>query len=196
MADDKSRISIVATEVLAKGWSTQSRLTLDYTRADGRVQRLKREIHDHGDGATILLYCRANASVLLVRQFRLPPYLNGDDPFLIETCAGLLDADHPEAAIRREAEEETGYRIGPVTRLWTAYQTPGAVTERLHYFAAEYDATMRLATGGGGLEHEGEEIEVLELPLTEALAMIDDGRIIDAKTVALLHYAAWKGLCG
>ncbi|MBR7517847.1 NUDIX domain-containing protein, partial [Mycobacterium tuberculosis] len=99
-------------------------------------------------------------------------------------CAGLLDADHPEDAIRREAEEETGYRVGPVEALWTAYQTPGAVTERLHYFVAPYDATMRLADGGG-LEEEGEEIEVLELPLTEALTMIADGRIIDAKTIAL-----------
>jgi nudix-type nucleoside diphosphatase (YffH/AdpP family) len=195
MAEDKSRVSVVSTEVLAKGWATNTRVVIDYTRADGTVQRLKREIHDHGDGATILLYSRARGTVVLVCQFRLPPYLNGDDPFLIETCAGLLDADHPEDAIRREAEEETGYRIGPVDRLWTAYQTPGAVTERLHYFAAEYDPTMRL-TAGGGLRDEGEEIEVLELPLTEALAMIADGRIIDAKTVALLHYAAWKGLCG
>ncbi|MBP0573264.1 NUDIX domain-containing protein, partial [Mycobacterium tuberculosis] len=144
---------------------------------------------------TVLLYNRARGTVVLIRQFRLPAYLSGDPPCLIETCAGLLDADHPEDAIRREAEEETGYRVGPVEALWTAYQTPGAVTERLHYFVAPYDATMRLADGGG-LEEEGEEIEVLELPLTEALTMIADGRIIDAKTIALLHYAAWKGLCG
>lgn len=106
MADVMSRVSVVSTEVLAKGWSTNTRVVIDYTRADGTVQRLKREIHDHGDGATILLYSRARGTVVLVRQFRLPPYLNGDDPFLIETCAGLLDADHPEDAIRREAEEK------------------------------------------------------------------------------------------
>lgn len=195
MDDGKSRVSIVSSEVLAKGWSTHSRVTIDYTRADGRVQRLKREIHDHGDGATILLYNRERGTVVLVRQFRLPAFLNGDNAFMIEACAGLLDADHPEDAIRREAEEETGLRVGPVEPLWTAYQTPGAVTERLHYFAAPYDATMR-AGDGGGLDEEGEEIEILELPLTDALAMIADGRILDAKTVALLHYAAWKGLCG
>jgi nudix-type nucleoside diphosphatase (YffH/AdpP family) len=195
MTDGNGRVSIVSTEVLAKGWSTQSRVVIDYRRADGRVQRLVREIHDHGDGATILLYNRDRGTVLLIRQFRLPPYLNGDDGFMIETCAGLLDADHPEDAIRREAEEETGYRIGPVERLWTAYATPGAITERLHFFAAPYDASMR-ATNGGGLVEEGEEIEILELPLAEALAMIADGRILDAKTIALLHWAAWQKKCG
>jgi nudix-type nucleoside diphosphatase (YffH/AdpP family) len=195
MDEEKARATVVSAEVLAKGWSTHWRYIIDYVRADGCVQRLMREVHDHGDGATILLYNRARGTVLLVRQFRLPAQLNGDDPFLIETCAGLLDADHPEDAIRREAEEETGYRVGPVETLWTAYQTPGAVTERLHYFAAPYDATMRTAAGGG-LTEEGEEIEVLELQLSEALAMIADGRIIDAKTVTLLHYAAWKGYCG
>jgi nudix-type nucleoside diphosphatase (YffH/AdpP family) len=163
--------------------------TFDYRRSNGEWQTQTREIYDRGNAAALLPYNLARRTVVLVRQFRLPAYVNGHDDLLIEAAAGMLDNASPEARIRAEAEEETGYRLHDVKKVFEAFMSPGAVTEKLHFFVAEYEASMRVGSGGG-LEDEGEDIEVLELPIDQALAMIDDGRIADAKTIMLLQYAA------
>uniref|UniRef100_UPI00289D74C5 NUDIX domain-containing protein n=1 Tax=Pseudomonas oryzihabitans TaxID=47885 RepID=UPI00289D74C5 len=161
-----------------------------YLRRDGSWQRQTRETYDRGNGATILLYDRERRTVLLIRQFRLPTLGNGlDDGLLVETPAGLLDAAAPEERIKAEVEEETGYRLGNVQHLFDAFMSPGSVTELLHFFAGEYRADQRIADGGG-LHEEGEDIELLELPFDEALAMARDGRLLDGKTIMLLQYAA------
>ena len=139
--------------------------------------------------ATVLPYNLAQRTVVLVRQFRYPVYVNGYDDLLIEAAAGVLDGEAPEVRIRAEAEEETGYRLGDIRKIFEAFSSPGSVTEKLHFFVAEYDPSMRISSGGG-LADEGEDIEVLELPIDSALAMISDGRIVDAKTIMLLQYAA------
>jgi nudix-type nucleoside diphosphatase (YffH/AdpP family) len=163
--------------------------TFEWRRANGEWQTQHRETYDRGNGAALLPYNLAQRSVVLVRQFRYPAFVNGCDDLLIEALAGLLDNEAPELRIRAEAEEETGYRLGEITKIFEAFMSPGAVTEKLHFFVAEYEATMRVGSGGG-IAAEGEEIEVLELPFHEALAMIADGRIADAKTIMLLQYAA------
>ena len=149
----------------------------------------RREVYDRGNGATILLRDETRDTVLLTRQFRLPAYLNGHpDGMLIEAPAGLLDGDDPETAIRREAEEETGYRVGDVTRIGEYFMSPGSVTERIAFFTGSYRAGERVSEGGG-LASEGEDIETVEVTLAEALAMIDSGEIVDGKTVLLLRLA-------
>ena len=163
--------------------------TFDWRRNDGEWQRQARETYDRGNGAALLPYHRKQRTVVLVRQFRYPAFVNGYDDLLIEAAAGMLDNASPEARIRAEAEEETGYRLHDVHKVFEAFMSPGAVTEKLHFFVAEYEPEMRVSAGGG-LAHEGEDIEVLELSIDEALAMIADGRIIDAKTIMLLQYAA------
>jgi nudix-type nucleoside diphosphatase (YffH/AdpP family) len=169
--------------------------TFDWRRADGTWRREARETYDRGDGATILLHDPAAGTVLLIRQFRLPAFVNGHpDGMLIEAPAGLLDSDDAEAAIRREAEEETGVRVRDVRRLFDLYMSPGSVTERIAFFAATYSHADRVSAGGG-LVHDGEDIEVLELPLAEALAMVERGEIEDGKTVMLLQWARLEGLC-
>ena len=182
-----TRVVIKNEQVLANDWGRLKKYTFDYQRADGRWETYTRETYDRGDGATILLYNRERKTVVLTQQFRLPAYVNGHHGVLIEACAGLLDADNAEDCIKRETEEETGYRIATPRRIFEAFMSPGSVTERLTFFVAAYDADSR-ATAGGGLD--GEDIAVLELPLTEALAMIDTGEIIDGKTILLLYYAA------
>jgi nudix-type nucleoside diphosphatase (YffH/AdpP family) len=163
--------------------------TFDWRRDDGEWQRQVRETYDRGNGAALLPYNRRQRSVVLVRQFRYAAFVNGYDDLLIEVAAGMLDNASPEERIRAEAEEETGYRLHDVHKVFETFMTPGAVTEKLHCFVAEYEPEMRVGKGGG-LAHEGEEIEVLELSIDEALAMIADGRIADAKTIMLLQYAA------
>ena len=163
--------------------------TFEWRRNDGEWQTQTREVYDRGNGATLLPYNRARRTVVLVRQFRYPAFVNGYDDLLIEAAAGMLDDADPEARIRAEAEEEIGYRLHDVHKVFEAFMTPGAVTEKLHFFVAEYEPEMKVGDGGG-LADEGEEIEVLELPIDEALAMIADGRIVDAKTIMLLQYAA------
>jgi nudix-type nucleoside diphosphatase (YffH/AdpP family) len=163
--------------------------TFEWRRANGEWQTQHRESYDRGNGATLLPYNLEQRTVVLVRQFRYPAYVNGYDDLLIEAAAGLLDNASPEVRIRAEAEEETGYRLREVRKVFEAFMSPGSVTEKLHFFVAEYEPQMRVSSGGG-LADEGEEIEVLELPINEALAMIDDGRIVDAKTIMLLQYAA------
>lgn len=177
-------VKLDAVEALYRGWAKLDRYSLRYRRRDGREDRLIREVHDHGDGAAVLPYDATRGTVLLVRQFRLPAYLAGGDGFLIEACAGLLEGDDPETCARREAEEEMGVRISRLRPQGTVFMSPGAVTEQLTLFLADYDHAARTSKGGGHA-HEGEDIEVLELPFTEMLQMTNDGRIRDAKTVLL-----------
>lgn len=181
----KTRVRIEKVEPLSHGWARLDRYTLRYTRQDGSEDRLVREVHDHGHGASVLPYDARRGTVLLVRQFRLPAYLtDGGDGFMIETCAGLLDGDDPAVCARREAEEELGFRIANLRLMVNSYATPGSVTERIALFLADYDHDARMG-GGGGHAHEGEDIEVLELPFEEMRRMVKDGRISDAKTVML-----------
>jgi len=163
--------------------------TFEWRRNSGEWQTQARETYDRGNGAALLPYNLAQRSVVLVRQFRYPAFVNGYDDLLIEAAAGLLDNESPEVRILAEAEEETGYRLGKIQKVFEAFMSPGAITEKLHFFVAEYEAGMRVGSGGG-IASEGEDIEVLELPIDSALAMIGDGRIVDAKTIMLLQYAA------
>jgi nudix-type nucleoside diphosphatase (YffH/AdpP family) len=180
-------------ELLAAAWHVLRRTTLERRRSDGEWVTEQRETYDRGNGATLLPYDPERRTVLLTRQFRYPVYVNGHpDGMLVETAAGLLDDDAPEVAMRREAEEELGVTLGEVQHVFDVFMSPGSVTERLHFFAAPYRPADR-TTAGGGLEEEGEDIEVLELPFDEALAMVDDGRIADAKTIMLLQWAALRG---
>ena len=188
------RIRIREVKLLSDDWYTLKKTTFDFRRKDDSWQTLNRETYDRGNGATILLYNRNKRTVVLTRQFRFPAYVNGHkEGFLIEACAGLLDADDPETAIRRETEEETGYRLGPVGKAFEIYMSPGSVTEKLYFFVAEYDPDSRHHDGGGD-PSDGEEIEVLELGIDQALEMIDSGAIKDGKTIILLQYAKLKGL--
>jgi len=180
-------------EVLAAAWHVLRRTTLDRRRSDGTWSHEQRETYDRGNGATILLYDPDRRTVLLARQFRYPAYVNGHpDGLLLEAAAGLLDDDDPETAIRREAEEELGVAVEAVDHLFDVYMSPGSVTERLHFYAAAYTPADRTGVGGG-LADEGEDIAVVELPFAEALAMTLDGRIVDAKTIMLLQWAALHG---
>lgn len=180
-------------ELVASAWHVLRRTTFDQRRRDGRWTTEQRETYDRGDGATVLLYDVARRTVLLTRQFRYPAYVNGhSDGLLVEAAAGLLDEQDPESAIRREAAEELGVAVGDVTRVFDVFTSPGSVTERLYCFAAPYSPADRVSAGGG-VAGEGEDIEVLELDVDEALAMVDDGRIADAKTIMLLQWAALRG---
>ena len=183
------RVRVKDERVLSDARYLLKSITFDYRRGNGEWQTQTREVYDRGNAATLLPYNLAGRTVVLVRQFRLPAYVNGHDDLLIEAAAGMLDDASPEERIRAEAEEETGYRLHDVRKVFEAFMSPGAVTEKLHFFVAEYDPSMRIGSGGG-LADEGEDIEVLELPIDSALAMIADGRIADAKTIMLLQYAA------
>ena len=183
------RVRVKEVRTLSDEYYTLKSVTFEYRRANGEWQTQSREIFDRGNAATLLPYNLATRTVVLVRQFRYPPYVNGHDDLMIEAAAGMLDDASPEARIRAEAEEETGYRLGEVRKIFEAFMSPGAVREKLHFFVAEYDPSMRVGAGGG-IADEGEDIEVLELPIDSALAMIADGRIADAKTIMLLQYAA------
>ncbi|MDR6573398.1 nudix-type nucleoside diphosphatase (YffH/AdpP family) [Curtobacterium sp. 320] len=177
-------------EVVSDGWHVLRRTTLDVRRRDGRWDRQQRETYDRGNGAAVLPHDPERDTVLLTRQFRWPAYVNGHpDGMLVEAAAGLLDEDDPETAVRREAAEELGIRLGGLTKVFDAFMSPGSVTERVHGYVGAY-TPADLVHAGGGLEDEGEDIEVLELPLDEALAMVADGRIADGKTIMLLQWAA------
>jgi nudix-type nucleoside diphosphatase (YffH/AdpP family) len=183
------RIRIKNVRVLSQNHYTLKTTTFEWRRANGEWQTQARETYDRGNGATLLPYNLKRRTVVLVRQFRYPAYVNGHDDLLIEAAAGLLDDLSPDLRIRAEAEEETGYRLGSIRKIFEAFMSPGSVTEKLHFFVAEYEPDMRIGSGGGNPD-EGEDIEVLELSIDEALAMISDGRIVDAKTIMLLQYAA------
>ena len=183
------RVRVKDVSVLSDDYCLLNKTTLEYRRSNGEWQTQSRETYHRGNCAVVLLYNLAQRSVILVRQFRYPAYVNGYDDLLIEAAAGVLDGEAPELRIRAEAEEETGYRLGEIRKIFEAFTSPGAVTEKMHFFVAEYDPSMRISSGGG-LADEGEDIEVLELAIDEALTMITDGRIVDAKTIMLLQYAA------
>jgi nudix-type nucleoside diphosphatase (YffH/AdpP family) len=188
------RVRILAQHVLSDDWYVLKKTTFDYRRRDGTVQRLDRETYDRGNGATLLLFNARRGTVVLTRQFRFPAYVNGlADGMLVEACAGLLDGEDPSDCIRREAEEETGFVVRAPRRVFEAYMSPGSVTEKLHFFVASYEERDRVSAGGGKAA-EGEDIEVMELPLARALEMIATGEIQDAKTVMLLQHAALQGL--
>jgi len=189
-----SKVKILKTEILSDNWYTLNKITFEKTKRDSSTEIQSREAYDRGNGATILLYNKDQNTVILTKQFRLPTYINGNpDGMLIETCAGLLDNDNPEECIKRETEEETGYKISKVEKVFESYMSPGSVTEILHFFIAEYSKEMK-TTEGGGLEEEGEDIEVLELSFDKALVMIDSGEIKDAKTIMLLQHVRVKNI--
>nr|WP_315132827.1 GDP-mannose pyrophosphatase NudK [uncultured Flavobacterium sp.] len=187
-------ITIQKTELLSDNWYVLNKVTFDYQKKDTSLITQKREVYDRGNGAAILLYNSTQKTVILTRQFRLPTYLNGNKTgMMVEVCAGLLDQDHPEQCIIRETEEETGYRLSSVRKVFESYMSPGSVTEILYFFVGEYNASMKVSEGGG-VEHEQENIDVLEYTFEEAYAMIASGQIKDAKTIMLLQYAKINAL--
>lgn len=185
------RVRIRDVRLLSDDWYVLKKTTFDFRRSDGVWQTQSRETYDRGNGAVILLYDPTRRTVLLTRQFRFPAFVNGCDELLVEAPAGLLDNATPEARIRAETEEETGYRVRDVTKLFEAYMSPGSVTEKLYFFAGRYSASDRVAEGGGNPD-EGEDIEAFELTINEALAWIEAGRIQDGKTIMLLQHAALR----
>ena len=181
------RVKIKKTEILSKNWYTLKKVTFDYQHKNGTWIEQNREAYDRGNGATILLYNLESKTVILTKQFRLPTYINGNETgMLIEACAGLLDLDNPEDCIRRETEEETGFVIKDVKKIFEAYMSPGSVTEILYFFVAEYSKDMKTSSGGGVDVHE--DIDVLDLSFKQALEMIENGEIKDGKTIMLLQY--------
>lgn len=186
------RVDILSRAVLLKGWGELTSTTIDLVGPDGSRIRQVREIYDHGHAAAVLPYDRERGCVMLVRQFRLPPHLCGDNGWLLEVPAGLLDADRPEAAARREAEEESGLRLNRLDFAFAAYASPGSLTEKVHCFIAPY-CKADTVSAGGGLAEETEAVEVIEMPFATAMAMLADGRILDAKTIMLLQHLALSG---
>jgi GDP-mannose pyrophosphatase NudK len=187
-------INILKTEILSNNWYTLKKLTFEATQNDGTTITQVREAYDRGNGATILLYNKLQGTVILTKQFRIPTYINGnEDGMMIECCAGLLDDDDPEECIRRETEEETGYKLLSVQKVFEVYMSPGSVTEILYFFVAEYASVMKVNEGGGAHD-EHENIEVMELPFADAVSMIKTGEIRDAKTIMLLQYAQINNL--
>jgi nudix-type nucleoside diphosphatase (YffH/AdpP family) len=183
------RVRVHDVKLLSDNWYVLKTTRFDFLRRDGQWQTQQRETYDRGNGAAILLYNLTRRSVVLTRQFRYPAFVNGHDELMVEVPAGLLDAASPEECIRAEAEQEAGYRVREPRKVFEAFMSPGSVTERLHLFIAEYDATDRNGAGGG-LHAEGEDIEVFELDFGAALTMVARGEIVDAKTIMLLQYAA------
>ena len=182
------RIKLIETEILSNNWYTLKKVSYEYLKKDGSWALQSREAYDRGNGATILLYNAEQRTVILTRQFRMPSFINGNETgMLIEACAGLLDMDNPEDCIRRETEEETGYKISAVKKIYEAYMSPGSVTEILHFFIAAYSKLMKVSEGGG-IEQEQEDIEVMELSIDKAMVMIETNEIKDAKTIMLLQY--------
>jgi len=188
------KIKNIKSEILSDNWYVLNKVTYDYLNKSGKWESHSREAYDRGNGAAILLYNSKSKNVVLTKQFRLPTYLNGnDDGMLIEACAGLLDNDNAEDCIRKETEEETGYKIENVEKVFEAYMSPGSVTEILYFFVAEYSSEMKIGEGGG-LQNEQENIEVLELSYEDAIGLVKSGEIKDAKTIMLLQYAQINGL--
>jgi nudix-type nucleoside diphosphatase (YffH/AdpP family) len=183
------RVRVQDVKLLSDNWYVLKTTRFDFLRRDGQWQTQARETYDRGNGAAILLYSLAQRSVVLTRQFRYPAFVNGHDDLMVEVPAGVLDAASPEDCIRAEAEQEAGYRVREPRKVFEAFMSPGAVTERLHFFVAEYEPGDRIGDGGG-LHDEGEDIEVFELPFDEAMAMMARGEIVDAKTIMLLQHAA------
>lgn len=191
---NKSRIRNIRKEVLSDNWYTLYKYTYEYQKDDGEWETQIRESYDRGNGAAILLYNKQKGTVILTKQFRMPTYVNGNPSgMMIEVCAGLLDGANPEDCIRKEVEEETGYQIRHVKKVFESYMSPGSVTEILYFFIGEYEEQMKVGAGGGA-EDESENIEVLEVLIDEALDMIHNGEIKDAKTIMLLQYAGLNNI--
>lgn len=190
---DRQNIRITATEPLSNDYRRLDKITFDYERRDGVTQSLTREIYHVDDGVSVLPYDLTRRTVLLVRQFRLPAHLRGEDAFMLEAPAGFLEGSEIEACARREVEEETGYRIGALEKAFEAMMVPGCVTHVVHGFVAPYSVNDRIGPGGG-LVDEGEDIDVVELPIDRAIEMTANGGIVDGKTVMLLQYLAWRVL--
>lgn len=189
-----SKIKIKETELLSDNWYTLNKVTYEYQKKNGEWETHSREAYDRGNGAAILLYNNENRTVILTKQFRLPTYVNGNENgMMIEVCAGLLDRDNAEDCIKKETEEETGYKVNKVHKVFESYMSPGAVTEILYFFVAEYNKDMKVSEGGG-LEEEQENIEVLELDFDKAFNMISSGEIKDGKTIMLLQHAKINNL--
>lgn len=193
MSAQRPNIRNLREELLSDNWYILKKYTFELQRSDGVWQTQSREAYDRGNGAAILLYNKAKGTVVLTRQFRLPVYINGHDGLLIEAAAGLLDDASPEARIIAEAEEETGFHVTAVEKVFEAYMSPGSVTEKLYFFIAEYTDDDRSGTGGG-LADEGEDIQVLEWPFEKALAAIRSGEIQDAKTIMLIQHLALQAV--
>ncbi len=189
-----NKLRNIKKELLSDNWYILNKFTFDYQKDDGSWETQEREAYDRGNGAAILLYNLEKGTIVLTRQFRMPTYVNGnEDGMMIEVCAGLLDGDHPEECIRKEVEEETGYHIDDVEKVFETYMSPGSVTEILYLFIGAYEDRMKMSEGGGA-QHEAENIEVLEISFKKALQMITSGEIKDAKTIMLLQYAALNKL--
>ena len=189
-----TKIKILTEELLSKNWYLLKKFTFEYQKSENQTQKQVREVYDRGNGATILLFNKSKKTIILIKQFRFPTYLNGNKTgMLIETCAGILEEENAEECIKRETEEETGFKINKVEKLFEAYMSPGAVTEIIHFFIAEYSSEMK-TSAGGGLVTEQENIEVIEILLDDAYAMIASGEIKDAKTIVLLQYAKINNL--
>jgi nudix-type nucleoside diphosphatase (YffH/AdpP family) len=182
-----------SVELLSDNWGTLKKYSYDFVRRDGHTEPHTREVYDRGNGAVVLPYDPIGGTVLLTRQFRLPAFVTGHDPMLVEACAGLLDDNDAETTARKETEEELGYRLRDIERVFDVFMSPGSVTERLVFFVAVYDASDRISDGGGH-EEEGEDIEVLEMTLDEALALVRQHQIVDAKTIMLLQHIKLNGL--
>lgn len=193
MSISTPRVTLIRETILSDDWYSLKKYTVDYRRRDGSRQQFSREVYNKGDGVTLLLYNPTKQTLILTRQFRLPLFIQGDRGFLVETPAGLLEGEDPLTRICLEAEEETGYRIHQATKIFDLWMSPGAVTEKLHFFIAEYTAESKVSKGGGLLE-EGEDIEVLEIPFQQAIEAMKRGEIKDAKTLILLQYAVLNQL--
>jgi len=189
-----NRIRNMKRELLSDNWYTLEKVSFEFLRDDGVWEKQTREAYDRGNGAAILLYNANKNTVVLTRQFRMPTFLNGnEDGMMVEACAGLLEKGNAEETIKMEVEEETGYQIDKVEKVFEAYMSPGSVTEILHFFVGQYEESMKISDGGGA-EDETENIEVLEIPFPKALDMMKTGEIRDAKTIMLLQYAQIQGL--
>ncbi|EPQ7200294.1 MULTISPECIES: NUDIX domain-containing protein [Providencia] len=193
MSAKTPQIRHIRETLLSDNWYTLKKYTYEIQRRDGRWQQQTRESYDRGDGAVILLYNQAKNTIILIRQFRLPLYINGYPHFLIEAAAGLLDNTSPEERIIAETEEETGFRIEKIEKVYEAYMSPGSVTEKLYFYIAEYHDGDRI-NSGGGLTEEGEDIEVLEWEFPKALAAIKSGEIVDGKTIMLIQHIALNNI--
>ncbi|WP_339627685.1 GDP-mannose pyrophosphatase NudK [uncultured Maribacter sp.] len=188
------KVKNIKREILSDNWYTLNKYTFEYQKPDGTWETQQREAYDRGNGAAILLYNANKGTVVLTKQFRMPTYVNGNvDGMMIEVCAGLLDGDNPADCVRKETEEETGYKISNVKKVMQTYMSPGSVTEILYLFVGEYDESMKVSEGGGA-EDETENIEVLELNFEKAMDMISTGEINDSKTIMLLQYAKLNAL--
>ncbi|HHL0035064.1 NUDIX domain-containing protein [Enterobacter mori] len=193
MQSKRADIRIIDSETLSDNWYILKKFTFDKRRRDGEWQRQSREVYDRGNGATILLYNRDKKTIILTRQFRFPVFINGHEGDLIEAAAGLLDNMDPESRIKAEAEEETGFTVSRLEKIFEAYMSPGSVTEKLYFYLAEYHSQDQTGQGGG-IKSEGEDIDVLEVTLDEALRGIETGQIVDGKTIMLIYHVALKGI--